>query len=46
MLRDFRACVGAEHVLTRPEDTLPYGFDGTAALRHAVGVVVFPGNTG
>jgi len=37
--------VGAEHVLTSPEDTIPYGFDGTAALKGPVGVVVLPGST-
>jgi glycolate oxidase len=37
--------VGAEQVLTSPEDTIPYGFDGTAALKGPVGVVVHPGST-
>jgi glycolate oxidase len=37
--------VGAEQVLTSPEDTIPYGFDGTAALKGSVGVVVLPGST-
>ena len=40
-----REIVGAEHVLTSPEDTIPYGFDGTAALKGPVGVVVHPGST-
>ncbi|MBM3826675.1 MAG: FAD-binding protein [Verrucomicrobia bacterium] len=40
-----RATVGAPHVLTSPEDTLPYGFDGTAALKGPVGAVVLPGST-
>ena len=26
--------VGAARVLTKPEDVIPYGFDGTAALKH------------
>jgi glycolate oxidase len=37
--------VGTENVLTSPEDTIPYGFDGTAALKGPVGVVVLPGST-
>jgi glycolate oxidase len=37
--------VGDEFVLTSPEDTIPYGFDGTAALKGPVGVVVLPGST-
>ena len=37
--------MGAEQVLTSPEDTIPYGFDGTAALKGPVGVVVHPGST-
>ncbi|WP_240963705.1 FAD-binding oxidoreductase [Luteolibacter luteus] len=45
MIAEFRSAVGPEHVLTSPEDTLPYGFDGTATLRCSPGVVVFPGNT-
>jgi len=38
--------VGAEHVLTRNEDLIPYGFDGTAALRQRPLAVVFPATTG
>ena len=34
--------VGDEHVLTEPEDLIPYGFDGTAALRERPAVVVLP----
>ena len=45
LLARLRAIVGAEHVLTSPEDTIPYGFDGTAALKGPVGVVVLPGST-
>ena len=37
--------MGAEQVLTSPEDTIPYGFDGTAALKGPVGVVVHPSST-
>ncbi|MDA0811210.1 MAG: FAD-binding protein [Verrucomicrobia bacterium] len=36
---------GAENVLTAPEDLVPYGFDGTAALRERPAVVVLPGST-
>ena len=45
LLARLREIVGAEHVLTSPEDTIPYGFDGTAALKGPVGVVVLPGST-
>jgi glycolate oxidase len=45
MLAELRACLGAEHVLTKPEDTLPYSFDGTATLKEMPGVVVFPATT-
>jgi glycolate oxidase len=34
--------VGAGAVLTKPEDVIPYGFDGTAALKHRPEAVVFP----
>src|SRR4051812_30812914 len=37
--------LGAGSVLTRPEDIIPYGFDGTAALRTTPGAVVFPRTT-
>ena len=33
ILARLRTIVGDAHVLTSPEDTLPYGFDGTAALK-------------
>ena len=45
LLARLRDIVGAEQVLTSPEDTIPYGFDGTAALKGPVGVVVLPGST-
>ena len=45
LLARLRDIVGAEQVLTSPEDTIPYGFDGTAALKGPVGVVVHPGST-
>lgn len=34
-----------ERVLSRPEDLIPYGFDGTAALKSPATVVVFPETT-
>ena len=34
--------VGAGSVLTKPEDIIPYSFDGTAALRQIPSAVVFP----
>ena len=33
---------GSENVLTEPEDLIPYGFDGTAALKHGAACVVMP----
>ena len=38
--------VGAGSVLTKPEDIIPYSFDGTAALRQVPAAVVLPQNTG
>ena len=37
--------VGAASVLTRPEDLVPYSFDGTSALRERPEAVVFPHTT-
>jgi glycolate oxidase len=37
--------VGSDAVLTRAEDLVPYGFDGTAALKARPAVVVFPKTT-
>src|SRR3954463_2635234 len=34
--------LGAGSVLTKPEDIIPYSFDGTAALRQVPSAVVFP----
>jgi len=36
------AIVGAENILSRPEDLIPYGFDGTAALKESAVCVVLP----
>ena len=44
-LARLRAIVGSENVLTSPEDTIPYGFDGTAALKGPAEIVVLPGST-
>jgi len=40
-LTSFRAIVGAQNVLTSPEDLIAYSFDGTAALQQLPGCVVF-----
>ncbi len=37
-----REKLGADRVLTEPEDILPYGFDGTAMLKGEAAAVVFP----
>src|SRR4029453_19002906 len=37
--------VGEQSVLTKPEDIIPYSFDGTAALRQMPSAVVFPHTT-
>ncbi len=37
--------VGNSNVLFRPEDLVPYSFDGTAVLRQLPGAVVFPATT-
>ena len=37
--------LGPKQVLTAMEDILPYGFDGTAALKQSPGAVVFPKTT-
>ncbi len=45
MIEALKQIVGAEHVLTEREDVIPYGFDGTAALKARPGAVVFPHTT-
>ena len=45
LLSELRHLVGAAHVLTAPEDLIPYSFDGTAALQQMPGCVVFAMNT-
>ena len=42
LLDGLRAALGADQVLTAPEDIIPYGFDGTAALKQRPLAVVFP----
>lgn len=42
---ELTAIVGNENVLTAPEDLIPYGFDGTAALKHKAVCVVLPSKT-
>jgi glycolate oxidase len=46
MLDGLAGIVGAEQVLTKAEDVIPYGFDGTAALKQRPAAVVFPRTTG
>lgn len=46
LVHRLRAAVGDDHVLTEAEDVMPYGFDGTAAMKSRPGAVVFPGSTG
>src|SRR5215213_7059168 len=41
----FATIVGSGSVLTKPEDIIPYSFDGTAALRQMPAAVVFPQTT-
>jgi glycolate oxidase len=45
VLRSLGEVVGASAVLAEPEDLIPFGFDGTAALRQPPGGVVFPHTT-
>jgi glycolate oxidase len=45
VLSRLRKVVGAENVLTAPEDLIPYSFDGTAALQQMPGCVVLAGST-
>ncbi len=45
VIRALANVVGEGQVLTKVEDILPYGFDGTASLKQLPGAVVFPQNT-
>lgn len=42
MIDALNRLLGAENVLTAREDLIPYGFDGTAALKQLPRAVVFP----
>lgn len=42
---NLRQIVGEENVLTEREDLIPYGFDGTAAIKNAAACVVLPRET-
>jgi len=44
-LSAFRQLLGAGNVLTKPEDLIPYSFDGTAALSQLPGCVLFATKT-
>ena len=44
-LNQVRQIVGAEAVLTEPEDLIPYSFDGSAAMRQMPGCIVFAQTT-
>jgi len=45
IVQGLASIVGADAVLTRAEDLIPYSFDGTAALRERPSAVVFPRTT-
>jgi glycolate oxidase len=45
MIERLRELLGADNVLTEKEDILPYGFDGTAALKQLPAAVLLPAST-
>ena len=45
ILNGLQRIVGADNVLTAPEDLIPYSFDGTAGLQQLPGCVVFAKTT-
>ena len=45
ILTGLQRIVGAENVLTAPEDLIPYSFDGTAGLQQMPGSIVFAKTT-
>lgn len=45
ILPGLRQIVGGDNVLTEPEDLIPYGFDGTAAINQPALCVVLPATT-
>lgn len=46
MISNLHELLGADNVLTEPEDIIPYGFDGTATLKQRPMAVVFPRTAG
>ena len=42
VISELISLLGADRVLTQPEDLIPYSFDGTAALRQRPHCVLFP----
>src|ERR1041385_836846 len=42
---ELKQLIGADNVLTQPEDLIPYSFDGTAALQQMPGCVAFARTT-
>jgi glycolate oxidase len=46
ILARLREIVGAENILTAPEDLIPYSFDGTAAMHEMPGCIAFTRTTG
>jgi glycolate oxidase len=45
IVADLVSVLGSAAVLTRPEDLIPYSFDGTAALKQRPSAVAFPRTT-
>ncbi|MCL4109426.1 UNVERIFIED_CONTAM: hypothetical protein GTU68_043654 [Idotea baltica] len=45
IISELKSAVGAANVLTEKEDLIPYGFDGTAALKNAAACVVMAEST-
>ncbi len=45
LLDQLRAALSPDQVITKPEDLIPYSFDGTAALKQMPGAVVFPNDS-
>jgi glycolate oxidase len=45
LLHSLAQILGRNALLNRTEDLIPYGFDGTAALKGQAGAVALPGNT-
>lgn len=45
LISELRALLAPEHLLTKPADIRPYGFDGTAGIKGSAAAVVFPQTT-